>query len=163
MVGLSVHESGGGGYLVLGRRVAGATTTSAHASAPRWGETWARSIKNPWFLAVLGGIGILPKAALACAGVPWVWSLGLFSPIFFSTSINKKKEIPDREASLIKKEYCRCGPHPLQVISSRARPPLVKGAGCIGPLFSGFRGWPLWFMVSIALQGLQTPCTGGCS
>ena len=42
--------------------------TWAHASAPRWGETWARSIKIPRFLAVLGGMGILPKAALACAG-----------------------------------------------------------------------------------------------
>ena len=63
--------------------------------------------------------------------------------------------LPDREASLIKKEYCRCGPHPLQVISSRARPPLVKGAGCIGPLFPEFRGWPLWFMASIALQEPQ--------
>ena len=71
--------------------------------------------------------------------------------------------LPDREASLIKKEYCRCGPHPLQVISSRARPPLVKGAGCIGPLFPDFRGWPLWFMASIALRGLHKPCTGGCS
>ena len=62
--------------------------------------------------------------------------------------------LPDREASLIKKEYCRCGPHPLQVTSSRARPPLVKGAGHIGPLFPEFRGWPLWFMASIALRGL---------
>ena len=26
---------------------------------------------------------------------------------------------------MIRKEYCRCGPHPPQVISSRARPPLV--------------------------------------
>ena len=34
--------------------------------------------------------------------------------------------LPDREASLIKKEYCRCGPHPLQVISSRARPYLLR-------------------------------------
>ena len=95
-----------------------------------------------------------------------VWSLGLFSPTFFSTSLNKKKKLiltTDREASLIKKEYCRCGPHPPQVISPRARPPLVKGAGCIGPLFPDFRGWPLWFMASIALRGLQTPCTGGCS
>ena len=85
-----------------------------------------------------------------------VWSLGLFSPTFFSTSSKKKKKLilPDREASLIKKEYCRCGPHPLQVISSRARPPLVKGAGHIGPLFPEFRGWPLWFMASIALRGL---------
>ena len=65
--------------------------------------------------------------------------------------------LPDREASLIKKEYCRCGPHPLQVTSSRARPPLVKGAGHIGPLFPEFRGWPLWFMASIALRGLSTP------
>ena len=81
-----------------------------------------------------------------------VWSLGLFSPTFFSTSSKKKN---DREASLIKKEYCRCGPHPLQVTSSRARPPLVKGAGHIGRLFPDFRGWPLWFMTSIALQGLH--------
>ena len=64
--------------------------------------------------------------------------------------------LPDREASLIKREYCTCGPHPLQVISSRVRPPLVKGAGLIGPLLSEFRGWPPWSMASIAL-------TGGCS
>ena len=46
---------------------------------------------------------------------------GIFSSIFFSTSLNKKK--------LIKKEYCRlsASPHSLQVIPSRARPPLVKG------------------------------------
>ena len=66
----------------------------------------------------------------------------------------KGEGLYDREASLIKKEYCRCGPHPLQVTSSRARPPLVKGAGHIGPLFPEFRGWPLWFMASIALRGL---------
>ena len=63
----------------------------------------------------------------------------------------------NREASLIKKEYCRCGPHPLQVTPSRARPPLVKGVGHIGPLFPEFRGWPLWLMASIALRGLYTP------
>ena len=65
-----------------------------------------------------------------------VWSLGLFSPTFFSTSSKKRKliNLPDREASLPRKEYCRCGPHPLQVTSSRVGPPLVKGAGCIGPL-----------------------------
>ena len=34
--------------------------------------------------------------------------------------------LPDREASLSKKEYRRCGPHPLQVISSRARPYLLR-------------------------------------
>ena len=56
---------------------------------------------------------------------------------------------------IIKKEYCRCGLHPLQVTSSRARPPLVKGAGLIGPLFPEFRGWRLWFMASIALWGSQ--------
>ena len=56
---------------------------------------------------------------------------------------------------MIKKGYCRCGPHPLQVTSSRARPPLVKGAGHIGPLFPEFWGWPLWFMASIALRGPQ--------
>ena len=64
--------------------------------------------------------------------------------------VGKLLVVPDR----VKKEYCRCGPHPLQVISSRARPPLVKGAGHIGPLFPEFRGWPLWFMASIALRGL---------
>ena len=96
--------------------MARATTTWAHASAPRWGETWVRSIKIPRFLATLGGTGILPKAALAVPGGPWVWSLGPFSSIFFSTSINKKKLIPDREARLIKKEYCRmsASPHPPQ-------------------------------------------------
>ena len=57
------------------------------------------------------------------------------------------------KASLIKNEYCRCGPHPLQVTSSRARPPLVKGAGHIGPLLPEFRGWSLWFMASIAPRG----------
>ena len=41
------------------------------------------------------------------------------------------------------------------VTSSRARPPLVKGAGHVGPLFPEFRGWLLWFMASIALQGPQ--------
>ena len=34
--------------------------------------------------------------------------------------------LPDREASLIKGGYCRCGPHPLQVISSRAGPYLLR-------------------------------------
>ena len=83
-----------------------------------------------------------------------VWSLGLFSPTFFSTSSKKKEKdyLPDREASF-KKEYCRCGPHPLQVTSSRARPPFVKGVGHIGPLFLEFWGWPLRFMASIALWG----------
>ena len=41
------------------------------------------------------------------------------------------------------------------MISSRVRPPLVKGAGHIGPLFPEFRGWPLWFMASNALRGPQ--------
>ena len=37
--------------------------------------------------------------------------------------------LPDKEASLIKKECCRlsASPHSLQVTPSRARPPLVKG------------------------------------
>ena len=52
----------------------------------------------------------------------------------------RKRYLPDREASLIKKEYCRYGPHPPQVISPRARPPLAKGAGCIGPLPPGTPG-----------------------
>ena len=52
-----------------------------------------------------------------------------------------------REASLIKKEYCRCGPHPLQVISSRARPYLLREQAALVP-FSQISGvghsgsWP---------------------
>ena len=61
--------------------------------------------------------------------------------------------LSDREASLIKKEFCKCGPHPLQVISSRAGSPLVKGAGCIGPLFPDFRS------LATLVHGLH--CTAG--
>ena len=69
-----------------------------------------------------------------------VWSLGLFSPTFFSTSSKKKKK------KLIKKEYCRCGP-PLQVISSRARPYLLRERAALAPfsLISGVGhsgSWP---------------------
>ena len=43
-----------------------------------------------------------------------VWSLGLFSPTFFSTSSNKKKrkkkKDADREASLIKSRHRDSGP-----------------------------------------------------
>ena len=39
-----------------------------------------------------GGTGILPKAALAVPGDFGCGVLGLFSSIFFSTSINKKKK-----------------------------------------------------------------------
>ena len=55
--------------------------------------------------------------------------------------------LPDREASLIKKEYCRCGSHPLQVISSRARPYLLRERAALAP-FSRISGvghsgsWP---------------------
>ena len=34
---------------------------------------------------------------------------------------------------MIKKEYCRCGPHPLQVTSSRARPPHVRERATLAP------------------------------
>ena len=47
-----------------------------------------------------------------------VWSLGLFSPIF--------SPHPQKKNKLIKKEYCRCGPHPLQVTSSRAGSYLLR-------------------------------------
>ena len=81
-----------GGYLVLILRVARAMATWVHASARRWGETWTRSIKIPLFLAVSGGMGILPKGVLAWAGKGnWVWSLVLFSPIFF-LHIHKQKK-----------------------------------------------------------------------
>ena len=100
MVGLSVHESGGGGYLVLadgwlGRRppgpmpqLQGGVRHGLEVSRfpdfwPFWGGR-AYSLRPPWHVP----------------GGPWVWSLGLFSSIFFSTSINKKKK-------LIKKEYFR--------------------------------------------------------
>ena len=82
---------------------------------------------------------------LACAEFPkGVAFWGSLAPFFLHILKQKK---------LIKKEYCRCGPHPLQMTSSRARPPLVKGADHIGSLFSEFRGWPLWFMASNALWG----------
>ena len=123
MVGPPVHESGGG-LFGPGRRVARATTTWAHASAPRWGENWARSIKIPRFLATLGGRAYSLRPPWHVPGGPWVWSLGPFSSIFFSTSIKK----------LIKKEYCRCGPHPLQVISPRARPYLLREQAALVPL-----------------------------
>ena len=79
-------------------------------------------------------------------GAGMCWYLDLLR----SRRVYKKKK-------LIKKEYCRCGPHPLQVTSSRVRPPLVKGADHIGRLFPDFRGWSLWFMTSIALRGLHKP------
>ena len=42
--------------------------------------------------------------------------------------------LPDREASLIKKEYCRLSgsPHSLQVTPSRARPYLLREGRPIG-------------------------------
>ena len=52
---------------------------------------------------------------------------------FCTCAVVVSTDSADREASLIKKEYCGCGPHPLQVTSSRVTPPLVKGAGHIGP------------------------------
>ena len=39
-----------------------------------------------------------------------------------------------KKKTLIKKEYCRCGPHPLQVISSRARPYLLRERAALAPL-----------------------------
>ena len=84
MVGLSVHESGGGGYLVLSRRVARATTTTwTHASGPRWGETWVRSIKIPRFLAVWGRRAYSLRKPRQCRGDLGCGVLGLFSSIFF--------------------------------------------------------------------------------
>ena len=45
------------------------------------------------------------------------WHVPVLGPVAFAQGSKKK---------LIKKEYCRCGPHPLQVISSRARPYLLR-------------------------------------
>ena len=70
------------GHLVLTPRVARATTTWAHASVRRWGETWVRSIKIPRFLAVLGETGILPKGVLACAGGPLGVDFGFLASFF---------------------------------------------------------------------------------
>ena len=79
---------------------------------------------------------------------PWCgcWHVPVLGPVAVRHRAQK---------NLIKKEYCRCGPHPLQVTSSRVGPPLVKATDHTGPLFLEFRGWPLWFMASIALQGPQ--------
>ena len=60
--------------------------------------------------------------------------------------------LPDKEASLIKKEYCRCGPHPLQVTSSRARPYLLRERAALAP-FPGFPG------LATLVHGLH--CTAG--
>ena len=60
--------------------------------------------------------------------------------------------LPDREASLIKKEYCRCLPHPLQVISSGARPHLLRERATLAAPPDP-RGWSLRLMTSIALRG----------
>ena len=38
---------------------------------------------------------------------------------------------------MIKKDYCRCGPHPPQVTTPRARPPLAKGQVTLAPRNSG--------------------------
>ena len=73
-----------------------------------------RSIKIPRFLAVVGGTGILPKAALAVPGGPWVWSLGLFSSIFF-LHIHKQKKKKKKKKKLIKKEVPPGGGHPLHL------------------------------------------------
>ena len=46
--------------------------------------------------------------------------------------------LPDKEASLIKKEYCRCGSHPLQVTSSRVRPHLSRMWATLAPFSQNF-------------------------
>ena len=66
MAGPLFHESGGGGYLAPSPRMARTTTTWAHAPAPRWGETWVRSIKIPRFLATLGGWAYSPRPPWQC-------------------------------------------------------------------------------------------------
>ena len=53
---------------------------------------------------------------------------------------------------MIKKGYCRCGPHPLQVTSSRARPYLLRERAAWPP-FPGFPG------LATLVQGLH--CTAG--
>ena len=65
-----------------------------------------------WPFFFWGGTGILPTGLRHVPGFlrgGGVW--GLFSSIFFSTSFKqtkkKKPYLPDREVSLIKKEYCR--------------------------------------------------------
>ena len=138
MVGLSVHGSGGGGYLVLSRRVARATTTWAHASAPRWGERYGFEVSRlPDFWPFWGGRAYSLRPPWHVPGGPWVWSLGLFSSIFFSTSINKKKYLPDREASLIKKEYCRLSASTLPTSDPYLELVLTcyRRAGQLAPIF----------------------------
>ena len=76
---------------------------------------------------------------MACANFPGgVEFCGSLAPFFFFTSLNKKNYLPDREASL-EKEYCRCGPHPLQVISSSVRPYLSRERAALA-LFSRISG-----------------------
>ena len=54
-----------------------------------------------------------------------VWSLGLFSPTFSPHPQKKKK--------LIKKEYCRCGPHPPTSDFPQSQTSTCQGSGLHWP------------------------------
>ena len=96
MAGLSAHESGGGGYLVLTRWVARATATWAHASARRWGETWVGVSRFPDFWPFGGGQAYSLQGSGMCQGswkgVEFGGSLApFFSPPPLNKQTNKKK------------------------------------------------------------------------
>ena len=88
----------------------------------------------------------------ACAQLPRGAEIGAPQPHFFLHILKKK---------LIKKEYCRRGPHPPQVTSPRARPPLVKGVGHIGPPGTPGSATPAHGLHCTA--GTRPTRTGGCS
>ena len=68
---------------------------------------------------------------------------------------------PDREASLVKKEYCRCGPLPPQVTSPRARPPHARERATLSP--PGIPGPAALAHGPHCTAGIPPTCTGGCS
>ena len=94
---------------------------------------------------------------MACANFPRGVEFRGSSAPFFLHILKQKKIDQDREASLIKKEYCRLSPspHSLQVTPSRARPPLVKRGQANWCPSLGLRGSAesLGKQASIALRG----------
>ena len=91
MVGPSVHECRGGGYLALadgwlGRRPPGPMPQLQ--GGVRHGLEVSRF---PDFWPLWGGRAYSPRPLWHVPGGPWVWSLGLFSSIFF-LHIHKQKK-----------------------------------------------------------------------
>ena len=73
------------------------------------------------------------------------------------------RESPDREASLIKKEYCRCGPHPPTSDFFQSQTSTCQGSGLHWPPFPGIPGLATLLYGLHCTAGTLNTCTGGCS